>query len=219
MERTETQQAERAPASTTGQAAAANNCSCNCDYGCDCDCDYGCGCCCGCERAPTGLSIYQQARRMLRPDGEQMESLPRHPLESRWRADGEQGPSYRNAAQDQNQRRAPAEREPASIWQAAPAKNIKQEEEQAKKERRKNRQIRNTRIRHDVEALRHELEEPPHPRFTITSSGQVIKFHHTTPRPDRNKDYVTVENIRQEEEQAADSKLVTSFQNLRTKRE
>ena len=102
MERTETQQAERAPASTTGQAAAANNCSCNCDYGCDCDCDYGCGCCCGCERAPTGLSIYQQARRMLMPDGEQ-------------------GPSYRNAAQDQNQRRAPAEREPASIWQAASA--------------------------------------------------------------------------------------------------
>jgi hypothetical protein len=69
---------------------------------------------------------------MLRPDGEQMESLPRHPLESRWRADGEQGPSYRNAAQDQNQRRAPAEREPDSIRQAAAAENIKQEEEQSK---------------------------------------------------------------------------------------
>ena len=120
MERTETQQAERepaerAPASTTGQAAAANDCSCNCDYGCDCDCDYGCGCCCGCERAPTGLSIYQQARRMLMPDGEQ-------------------GPTYRNTAQDQtqNQRRAPAEREPDSIRHAAAAENTKQEEEHTK---------------------------------------------------------------------------------------
>ena len=48
--------------------------------------------------------------------------------------DGEQGPSYRNAAQDQtqNQRRAPAEREPDSIRQAAAAENIKQEEEQSK---------------------------------------------------------------------------------------
>ena len=97
MERTETQQAERAPASTTGQAAAANDCSCNCDYGCDCDCDYGCGCCCGCERAPTGLSIYQQARRMLRPDGEQMESLPRHPLESSWRAEEHENSSTSSA--------------------------------------------------------------------------------------------------------------------------
>ena len=221
MERAETQQAEaeREPASTTGQAAAANNrrgqgATVRTSYqqqarqmlmpaiadakynGCerapsglstyqharqmlmpaaDADAEYS-----GCERAPTGLSIYQQARQMLMPDGEQ-------------------GPSYRNAAQDQNQRRAPA----------APAKNIKQEEEQAKEEA-------NAFYRTGPVVTRRETPADfGHGAAMMTSDASQSQS-----QTQIWKEYKTsMENIRQEEEQAADSRLVTSFQNLRTKRE